>query len=443
MNRMNRFEKKVFEAIQAIGPEGIHDEVQIESLLTHTKINTAIAGVSNNYKDYNSQVSEVYRKYNGESDWGNTQTRAIVDFRTSFIAGEGISISCENEVTANFIERLIERNNLNGSFFINSVKATEISGQTIYQLSTNKTDKNKEGFEINVSRFPYNPNRPYRPQYLQAGNTSSLIFKIRESSVSEKILSLPNSVPVVTGGDDLLSKGPTTKVGLALNDIENYDRAVKDIRRLNHVLARITPTVQVENQKEVKATMNFFNQMRWKIGQMFIGTGQFKYEVPSSGAHDNLKVELVTAIKNISSITGIPIHWLGYVDLMSNRSTADTLYEVIKSSTINERTIHSEAIYDLIIKAQELYIDSGGSAFRVIDPDFEVKLPLIDYSSFYDKIRGLSLAFHDGAISMSDYRNEITGIDPLETAKQVEKEKAGEIDQFMPPALDLDQNQEE
>jgi hypothetical protein len=437
---MNRFEKKVYQAIQAIGPEGIKDEVQLESLLTHSKINTAISGVTNNYKDYNSQVLEAYRKYNGISDWGNQQARAIIDFRTAFIAGEGISISCDDSITSEFIEKFIEYNLLNGSFFINAVKATEICGQTIYQLTIDKDNKYKEGFRVHVTRYPYDPKKPYRPQYLKSGNSLSLIFKIRESQVNEKILSLPNSIPVVTGGDDLLSHGPTTKIGLTLNDIENYDRAVKDIRRLNHVLARITPTVQVENQKEVKATMSFFNELRWKIGQMFVGTGKFKYEVPSSSAHDNLKVELVTTIKNISAITGIPIHWLGYVDLMSNRSTADSLYEVIKNATINERTIHAEAIYNLLVKAQELYIDNGGTLFNKINYDFEVKLPLIDYASFYDKVRALSVAFHDGAISMADYRNEIPGIDPLETEKQVEKEQEADISRFLPP--DIETNEE-
>lgn len=440
---MNRFEKKVYEAIQAIGPEGINDEVQLESLLTHTKINSAISGVTNNYKDYFSQALETYRKYNGISDWGNQQTRAIVDFRTSFIAGEGISISAQNEKTSEFIEKFMEDNFLNGSFFINAVKSTEMCGQTIYQLHVDRDDKYKDGFKISVTRFPYDHRKPYRPVYAIKGNYSTLIFKLQESKMVERTLALPNSVPVITGGDDIVSEGPTTKIGLALNDIENYDRAVKDIRRLNHVLARITPTVEVANQKEVKATADFFNQMRWKIGQMFIGTGKFKYEVPSSGSHDNLKSELVTTIKNIAAITGIPIHWLGYVDLMSNRSTADSLFEVIKSSTINERTVHSEAIQSLILKAQELHIDNGGSMITKIDPEFEVKLPLIDYSSFYDKVRALSTAFNDGAISMSDYRNEIPGIDPLETEKQIEKEQAENIDRFMPEDLDLDNEGEE
>ena len=63
---------------------------------------------------------------------------------------------------------------------------------------------------------------------------------------------------------------------------------------------------------------------------------------------------------------------------MSNRSTADSLYEMIKHATLSERLIWEEAIYDVILKAQEMYIDEGGTDIA-LEKDFEVKLPLLDY----------------------------------------------------------------
>lgn len=443
---MGIIERKIKRELQAMaGVEGIKDSVVLESLLTGERLNTAISGVTNNYKNYEAQVDETYKKYNGSSDWGNQQLRAIIDFRVAFIAGEGISVTCPDESTSAWIEKFLEYNHLDGSFFINTVKATEMAGQTICKMKVlNSSDMFKNGPKIKVQRVPYNMNKmKYKPYFVDQGDMFSLIFKYKsESDLVEKTVSLENAIPIVTGGDDTLIYGPTTKVGLVLNDIENYDRAVKDIRRLNHILARITPKITCETQNEVKSTLQDMEQLKWKIGKLYVGTGDFDYATPKTGAHDNLITELVTAIKNISSVTGIPIHWLGYVDLMSNRATADTLYEVIKNATINERTTHAEAIYSLILKAQELYIDNGGVKISKINPEFEVKIPLIDYNSFYDRVRSLSVAFNDGAISMADYRNEIPGIDPLETLKQIEKEQEEEIKRFIPPE-DLGENEGE
>ncbi len=80
--------------------EGSSREVIIESFLTGRLLNTSIPGTINAYTTYDSQVTETYRKYNSMASFGSQQTRAVVDLRTAFIAGEGISISCEDDPTA-------------------------------------------------------------------------------------------------------------------------------------------------------------------------------------------------------------------------------------------------------------------------------------------------------------------------------------------------------
>jgi hypothetical protein len=60
--------------------------------------------------------------------------------------------------------------------------------------------------------------------------------------------------------------------------------------------------------------------------------GKLSLLVPEVGAMENLKSEMLINAKAISAVTGIPIHWLGHVDAMSNRSTADSLYETINNA---------------------------------------------------------------------------------------------------------------
>jgi hypothetical protein len=126
---------------------------------------------------------------------------------------------------------------------------------------------------------------------------------------------------------------------------------------------------------------------------------------------------------------------------MSNRSTAETLYEMIKQHTVNERSIWESSLYDMIIKAQEMYIDSGGQEISNLDYNFEVKLPLIDFAGFLDRVKALNLAYTDEAISIDDYRNMLPGIDPYKTKRAIEKEKKSEKDNLMSMGLQLQQQE--
>jgi len=112
--KVKRILKRVI-SIQASVPEGSKDYVIIESMLTGIPINVSVPGTTNAYRTYEVQVGETYRKYNSFADFGSQQLRTIVDLRTAFIAGEGISISCQDERTAAWIETFLRRNELTGS----------------------------------------------------------------------------------------------------------------------------------------------------------------------------------------------------------------------------------------------------------------------------------------------------------------------------------------
>lgn len=410
--------KRTIKIIQASHPEGLAGNVILESMLTGQRVGTSVPGTINAFATYDSQVSETYRKYNAETDFGNQQTRAIVDLRTAFIAGEGLTVSADNEATAKWIEQFINFNRLSDTSFVNAVKGSEMSGQSLFVLKGSEWID--DTFFIKAMRIPYSTKRPFRPRFTDnifKDTVKDIQIKNREGSWVS--LGLSNFVYIRTGGDDVNEHGPTTKVGTVLTDIENYDRAIRDMRRNNHIFARITPNWKTKTDTETSSLEKSIADKHWKIGEAVIGQAEFQYVTPGQGAHQNLNTELVATIKTISSVTGIPVHWLGYVDLMSNRSTADSLYELIKNGTINERTEWEKAFYDMIVKAQNMYIDLGGLGLPRLDFDFQVHLPLIDFSNFLERVRALSLALGDRAISMDDYRGALPGIDPLKTERAI------------------------
>lgn len=423
------------ESIQAMA-EGGMDNISLDNLLTGQRLTGEIPGVTNDYQTYQGQVAETYRKYNNEGDFGNVQVRSIVDMRTSFIANEGINIVCENENNAKWLSKFVRENKLDGSFLYNSVKSTEMAGRTLLYLKPITMSKK---LAIKVFRCGYNAT-----SYKYEVKEGSVKIEIKKKDTLDVKKETINSFfyNVITGGDDLLSDGATTKIGLVLNACENYDRAIKDMRRLNHVLARITPVIKTDSEQKAATIRKIINKLRWKIGSAFISSAEFKYEVPSTGAHDNLKSELVANIKDIQAVTGIPVHWLGYTDLMSNRSTAESLYETIRMATVYERRIWSEAMRDLLVDAQQLYIDNGGNEISEVAFNIKVDIPIIDYANFLEKVRGWSIAYNDGAISMDDYMNNIPGINPLETKRAI-AEKEEEEKKDMKSKVDIDTNEDE
>ena len=386
-------------------------------------------GTTNAYSTYDSQVTETYRKYNALSSFGNQQVRTVIDLRTAFIAGEGISISCEDELISKWIEKFLFRNLLQGPNFINAVKGSEMCGQALFTLKA--TEWFDKSLFVKATRFPYTLKEPYKPVFKNKYLKEEVLDIMIKKELGYESANLKNFIYIRTGGDDGNTEGPCTKVGVVLTDMENYDRAIKDMRRNNHIFARITPTWEVDSAGEAKALKATLSKMKWKIGEAFIGKAKFKYETPQTGAHENLSTELASTIKTISSVTGVPVHWLGYVDLMSNRSTAESLYELIKNATSIERQFWESALYRIILKAQELYIDAGGEEISKLYYDYEVRLPLIDFNEFLNRVKGLQVAYTDQAISLDDYRNMLPGIDPLKTKRAIEKVNKEEEDKIM------------
>lgn len=381
--------------------EGFRGDVDISDGITWSPVSSDVPGTTNTYRSYTAQVAETYRKYNGKSEWGNAQVRTIVDTRAAFIAGEGISLATKDERFAEWAKTFLKETRLSGSKFFSLVMAAEMSGLTVIVL------KRK------IGDYP---------------SVEIMGCKVKNGQVERPVvnkLSEALSVVIKTGGDGTDSEETTTRTGLILNECETYDRAQKDLRRSNYYGARITPTWKTESDNETKSLIASIKKAGWRVGQGFIGKAALSFLTPGTGATDNLQKEMAAAAKTISAVSSIPVHWLGHTDLMSNRATADDLYQTISNGTSRERVLIAEGMYELLVKAQAAYIDSGGTEITTVTRDFTISIPSVDYGRFESMVRALSLAYSDGIISEDDYRAFIPGIDPLETKKALaHKEKA-------------------
>ena len=220
---------------------------------------------------------------------------------------------------------------------------------------------------------------------------------------------------------------PTPCIASILTNCEYADRALYDIRKSNHLFGFPTPNIETQDINQQKTIKNAIDKHEWKIGDVLVGSKMTYPQPPNST--ELLKGEISLHLKIISSKTGIPVHWLGWTDLMSNRATANELRDFISMCIKDEKIRVREHIRELICKSMQMAVDNGVDG-AIYDEDFEVDVP--DVSA--ETVKALSETwlplFESKIISKFDIQNKIPGINPLKTNKQIEKEDQENMDKF-------------
>jgi len=118
------------------------------------------------------------------------------------------------------------------------------------------------------------------------------------------------------------------------------------------------------------------------------------------------------------------VHWAGWTDLMSNRSTADTLGELVETMTKEIRLKWIETYTSLIRKAMVKSEKFGGGS-KDLD-GFDVALPQITAEKIKELIDAWFVLTEAGYIAKETFINKLPGIDPEKNRKLLEKEKKEE-----------------
>jgi hypothetical protein len=376
----------------------------------------------NNFKTYEAKVKGCYDFYDNTVDYGGEIFGSVADFRCSFIAGEGISFISANKAKTDFIRKFLDENKLSGSRLMLAVRMGEFEGKILWVLAPNK-EKDKT---VKARLFSW-----YKNKYtvVKANNDYDLVEKITykksEGGKDEEIKS-GSFVYLRLGGAGLFSDDAPTKLGKILTQCENVSRAMYDLRNDTHLFQRIFPVFTTQTAQEGAAITRELDAMSWDIGTGYAGTAQVKLIEPTGAAADAILKEVTANMRFISSMSGVPIHWLAYPDLMSNRATAENLLEVVNAATRTERLILEEGVKELIDKACIMAVDAGYDP-KVLEGDCTVKIPLISLAALQQLIDVWSPLYDAGHISQFTFRNMLPGIDPDKEQKLIDKEKKDEM----------------
>jgi len=287
----------------------------------------AVSGYkSNAYPTYESAVAEIDRKYKGTADWGILQTGSIIDLRAAFIIGDGIIVSAEGdeaEKELEWVEDFLKYNDLDREVAQEFAKEAEIEGKIALKLALEEDkeqdeeiDEKDKKWKVSV-RFISWLDKKYKiiPNPLDYLDYQKLEWKATSKRKAET-LDAKEFVYKKFGGRIINPNEAAPKIMKCLTQIEGLDKAERDWRQINHIFAGPVFYAECEDKKEVDAMLTAFNDKNFKVNKILAGTAKVYFIKLDAGGIDSIEKEIVSLVKLISGTTGIPVHFLGFVELM-------------------------------------------------------------------------------------------------------------------------------
>lgn len=383
----------------------------------------------NPYFTYSGAVVELARKYEGTAQWGVLQTGNIIDIRSAFIIGQGISIfpadkkedPADNEMA--FVNDFLAFNDLNREMAQEFAKEAEIEGRWLGVFSWD--DKSKM-VTVRVRSWTSTQYTVVTDPQDYAWFTKILY---KDPDGADQVIKEGDFVYATFAGRVHQPYQPLPKVAKCLGQIENLDKALWDWREINRLFASPVPHIQCDTAEQATYMAKQINDVakNWKIKKIFAHTGKLDYASPSEAGVKSLENEIVTNAKMISGTTGVPVHFLGLPELMSGRGTIGTgLMQLVSLSTSKERAIWIGTYEQIIEKAMAIYNAKTGldKKSTKLDPKkLTVTIPFISEDT-WGRIKDVWLPIYlaDG-ISLQTFLAQIPGVDVDEEVDKIEQQK--------------------
>ena len=395
----------------------------------------------NAYKKYETAVKAIEDKYVGNADWGVELTGNVIDLRAAFIIGSGVSLSAakgmdesEAKEELEFLRDVYEFNKLDAEMAFENAKEAEIEGKIAFSVkmedaSAFKKDKGGKGKYEKLPSVRFIPWADTKyvvtteaTDYL---NYKTLTWKRTEGA--DVSLSAGQFVYNKFGGRVSKPNQAEPKIMKCLPQIDDVSHALRDWREINHLFAAPIFDVEVEDTQEVGNAAKAIEEHRMNIRKAFVHSkSKLKIQSPPMGGVDSLKEEIIVKIKIISGTTGIPVHFLGLLDLLKNRATGDNTRELINAGTDRERQIWIGTYNELNEKCIEAFNDETQT--RTLEPSkVKATIAMITQEQ-WDHIADVFLPmFLAGALSIEYILSQVPGVnveDEMKRLDQKEEDKA-------------------
>lgn len=335
-------------------------------------------GTLSKYSSYPLQVKQLSMMYENKAKWGCMIAKNVIDVRTAFSVGQGVKVkkresfegSAERELE--WVKEFMRFNNLDEEMPQEFAKEAEIEGKVLLRLLVDTDAKNIRVVHTAWRKFNYDITTPdydffnyTRAEYIGSGESGIKFDLPPEFFVYKRF-----------GGSASQVNISPPKTAFVLREIEDLDKAIWDWRKINRLFSAPTPTFYAPDEQTAKQIKTWLDKTNWKLGKtLILGGIDVKFELVGwkGDGYTTLKEETQTLVKTISGTTGIPVHFLGYPELLSNRDTAENLIELIVLSTDKERRTWQGAYEELFQKSMVIYNTVFNTSLNPMAIDAEIK----------------------------------------------------------------------
>jgi len=375
----------------------------------------------NPYPDYESQVAEVAKKYEGKAEWGCQVCKSIVDMRTAFILGQGVQPdgpeSAAREIE--FIQAFMQRNDLDETAQ-DWVREAEIEGKFLCRLTVDKTARQIDARFVPWTQHKYTV-ETHPTDYAQYTGVHYMLNK----TGAEVQLTPREFVYTKFGGRVHLVNESAPKVASVLKNMESMEKALTNWRAINSFFASPTPYFKVESNEEGTALSKALKAMSWKIGKFLIGTAEFTMVGAPMDGVQSLKDELTSNAQIVSGNTGVPIQLLGFPELLSNRSTSENMMESVYASTSRDRVLWKGTFTELFQKVLALANEQLNGGFN--DQAVTALIPETTAAKLEELNSVWLPLYQQGALSLETMLSKVPDINVEEEMARIEEAQAARV----------------
>ena len=396
---------------------------EMASILTY-KYETNDDYRGNEYNTYDAAIGEIENKYKGTADWG-IWAGNIIDIRASFIVGKGLKAvvigdGADREYA--WVDDYLQRNNLVLKMPLIYAVEGEIDGKMLFCIYEGEKTGGEEGetepkimyrsyrdFNYYITSDPRDYTKYILAEYNANGNNvtwdeADFAYRKFGGRVSD-----PNSA--------------TPKLWRSLDQIDDVSKAMRDLRSVNNVMGNPIPYFQCASGEESKRVGEWLAANKnWRLQKALHGTADFKFVEITAANSEILTKEIINKLKIISSNTGVPIHFLGFTDQMSNRATADSLMDSMWASAKKDREIWESLYTELIRKVMAKQNLMEGKT--PLDP-YKIKIEVNEVTTKeFEYLERVYLPlFRENAISLETLLSKIPEMDVKAEVEKLQAEQ--------------------
>jgi len=380
----------------------------------------------NPYTTPEAAITELDKKFRGCAQWGVQLCQNIINLRAAFAIGGGIKpydkTGGKAQKELDFIKEFIEHNNLDEEGPQDFATEAEIEGRVLFNLTPNQDERTIDLRHIAWSTNKYTVSTPagdysqYETvKYYPAGNSEQKqVILEKKEFVYKKFAGRLNNVNNIM-----------PKLGSILRNIEDLDKAYWDWRKRNKLFASPTPVIEANDTNAAKEISAYLDRKNWVIGKLLVIVGKFSMQGLNDSGGDSLMKEIESQAKIISGSSGVPVHFLGLPDLLSNRSTAENLMESLFDVTTRERTIWKGCYEEIFQKVLALANEHFKSGFDTKAVGVEIKelteAQMRQLSSFWLP------AFQAGGLTQKLWASKLPGVDDVKQYVEELSSENGDI----------------